>query len=386
VHPRLKGLAWQREGDELRLVYDIREQFVLADPDGVVEALLHLLEEGGRTPAELAGHLTGQGMAVSPADIGEALALFDSHGLVEDGDGWAAFSHSERERYHSNLAFFESFATLGRGRADLQRDLRDAHVLVLGTGGLNSNTIPHLCGLGVGRLTLLDRDNVESRNFARQYLYKHADIGSPKVEVAADWVRAFDPTVKTEAVSGTVGSAADVAELLDRFRPDLVMCGVDQPLEVGGWVNAACVAERVPFVRAGMRVTTGLVMSVDPGRSGCFACIGTASELSKDDAAAAALYKSRTTVNRGIGPIAGLLGSLAAFEMLRYLTGFEPPAYAGRQLTIDFAHGCEMTLSPWEKRPDCPDCGSGTDATPRGGDLHEDRDQEDRERSTDAVR
>jgi len=386
VHPRLKGLAWQREGDELRLVYDIREQFLVDDPNGVVEALLLLLDEGGRTPAELAECLTAQGTPVTTEDVDNALALFDSHGLVEDADGCAAFNDTERERYHSNLAFFESFATLGRSRADFQRDLRDAHVLVLGTGGLNSNTIPHLCGLGVGRLTLLDRDNVESRNFARQYLYTYADIGSPKVEVAADWVRAFDPAVKTEAVSATVGSAADVADLLERFRPDVVMCGVDNPLEVGSWVNTACVAAAIPFVRAGMRVTTGLVMSVDPGSSGCFACIGTASELSHDDSAAAALYKSRATVNRGIGPIAGLLGSLSAFELLRYLTGFEPPAYAGRQLTIDFARGCEMTLSQWEKRTDCPDCGSAMAVTQRGGDTREDQDQEDRERPTDNVR
>jgi hypothetical protein len=34
--------------------------------------------------------------------------------------------------------------------------------------------------------------------------------------------------------------------------------------------------------------------------------------------------------------VAGLLGSLPAFEVLRYLTGFEPPADAGTTLQTDF--------------------------------------------------
>lgn len=367
MRPRLKDLAWQREGDALRLVYDIREQFVLDDPDGVIEALVLLLERGGLDPEELAARLTDQGMPVTAAEVGSALEVFDEHGLVEDGDDSASLTAGERERYQSNLAFFDTFARLEQGRDSYQRALRASHVLVLGTGGLNSSTIPHLCGLGVGRLTLLDHDDVETKNFARQYLYKHTDIGSPKVEVAADWVRAFDPSVKVEAVSGVVGSTADVAGLIETYRPDLVMCGIDHPLEVGGWVNAACVRAGVPFIRAGMRVTTGLVLSVDPGRSGCCTCIGTAADLTPDDAAVAELFRSRTSPNRGIGPVAGLLGSLAAFEALRYLTGFEPPAYAGRQLTIDFAHGCATSVSPWPRRPDCPDCGPAAAATPGGG-------------------
>lgn len=58
MRPRLKGV-WERNGDELRLVYDIRDHFLLSDPDGAVEALLELLREGGRTLPELAAALAG---------------------------------------------------------------------------------------------------------------------------------------------------------------------------------------------------------------------------------------------------------------------------------------------------------------------------------------
>jgi len=362
MRPLLKGVVWARIDDQLQLVYDIRDHFLLGDPDGTVEALLRLLREGGRTVPELAAALAEQGRPVPVDDLTGAVELLDGNGLLEDGDRLGRLGAGEQERYHSNLAFFESFSSLARSREDFQELLRAAHVLVLGTGGLNSSTIPHLCGLGVGRLTLLDRDAVEPRNFARQYLYRRSDLGASKVTVAADWVRAFDPAVKVEAVEADINGTSSVTELLDTFAPDVVMSGVDSPVGVDGWVDSACVRGRVPYVRGGIHVTQGLVWSVEPGVSACLGCLPDPASLDEDDAgdlAALALYRSKPRNNRGIGPVAGLLGALCAFEVLRYLTRFTSPAYAGRPLTIDFAAGCDMRLAdPWPRDPACPTCGA----------------------------
>jgi molybdopterin/thiamine biosynthesis adenylyltransferase len=238
-------------------------------------------------------------------------------------------------------------------------------VLVLGTGGLNSTVVPHLAGLGVGRLTLLDHDVVQSRNFARQYLYRHADIGTPKVERAAEWVRRFDPSIDVGTVSGRVDNPHTIAELLDLYRPDAVVAGIDSPDQVDAWVNQACVPAGVPFVRGGMWVTQGVVWSVDPGRSACVNCRSTEEDPVEPVAGTAdldaelatvRLHATRPRTNRGIGPVAGLLGSLAAFEILRYLTRFEPPAYAGRPMMIDFAAGCAMHHTSWSRDPHCTVC------------------------------
>jgi molybdopterin-synthase adenylyltransferase len=364
MKPRLKGALWERDGDRLLLLYDIRERFTIMDPDGAVETLLQLLREGGRTVDQLTVELAARDRIVSTEDVAAAVELLDSHRLLEDEHRLSSFDEADRERYFSNLAFFESFATLERSRDDFQQALRESHVLVLGVGGLGTNVIPHLCGLGVGRLTLLDQDAVESRNFARQFLSRHVDLGGRKVQVAADWVRAYDPSVKVEAIDTAVRGGGDVTELLDRCAPDVVVAAIDTPDEVDDWVNAGCVIRRVPFVRAGMRVTQGLVWSVEPGESACRACLQAApgrftGDGVEEELAAANLYRSRTRTNRGIGPVAGLLGALTAFEVLRYLTRFEPPAYAGRPLIIDFAGGCAITQEPDVPRdPACPVCGT----------------------------
>ncbi|SBT51027.1 ThiF family adenylyltransferase [Micromonospora auratinigra] len=344
MRPVLKDVVCDRVGTELRLSLDRREDLLVEDPDGTVEKLLTLLREGTRTVPELAAAL-----GLPAEDVGDALAALDSYRLVEDAERRGRFGAEERERYFSNLAFFELFATLERGREDFQRRLRDAHVLVLGTGGLNSTTVPHLCGLGIGRLTLLDRDEVEIRNFARQFLYRRADLGARKVARAAAWVRAFDPAVEVDHVDAAIGGPQDVADLLDRYRPDVVMSGVDQPVDIDGWVNTACVAAKVPLVRAGMLESQGVVWSVDPGVSACWRC-------ALDPVERAAPAEPVAVANRAIGPVVGVLGSLAAFEVLRYLTRFEPPAYAGRPALVDFAAGCATTQAEWTLDPDCPVC------------------------------
>ncbi|MEN3360353.1 MAG: hypothetical protein V7637_4335 [Mycobacteriales bacterium] len=362
--PQLKYVSWERAGDSLRIVHDWRSQLLVADPDGTVAALLELLAEGGRTEPELAAALSVGRDPVPVADVRAAVVQLDEHGLVEDGRRLGGLSTARAERHFSNAAFFESFASLGRSRHDFCRDLADRHVLVLGTGGLNSNTIPHLAGLGVGRLTLLDRDAVEPRNFARQYLYRWSDIGARKVERAANWVRAFDPAIEVEAIDTGIESAEQIGELLDRHRPDAVAAGIDYPDEVDRWVNAACVPRGVPFVRGGMWVTDGSVWSVDPGRSACLECSlrqrPSAADLDEEMATMLAgleLFSARPRRNRGIGPVAGLLGALGAFELLRYLTRFEPPAYAANMLFIDFADGCATRQQAWTRDPSCPVCG-----------------------------
>jgi molybdopterin/thiamine biosynthesis adenylyltransferase len=378
--PQLKGVVWERAGDELRVIYDRRDQLLIPDPDGTVDTLLALLRDGGRTVVELAAAMSERGSPVAVQDVRDAVAALDEYGLVEDGNRLGRLPAAEAERHFSNLAFFESFASLARSREDFHVALREAHVLVLGTGGLNANVIPHLCGLGVGRLTLLDRDRVEPRNFARQYLYRWTQIGAPKVDRAAEWVRAFDPTIAVTAVHAGIDAPDDVGDLLDRYRPDVVAAGVDHPADVDRWVNAACVPRGIPFVRGGMWVTEGIVFSVDPGRSGCLECAENWSPEEPDPAAeqmraGLRLYRTKPRTNRGIGPVAGLLGALVSFELLRYLTGFEPPVYAANELMIDFAAGCAMTRREWPRLPDCPACGrepvpAGAgrgDGTRRGG-------------------
>lgn len=358
--PRLKSLTCLAHDGALVVSLDPKTRVRLADLDGRVLALLRLLLDGTRDVPALAAALDEQGLHTDAADVAGVVAQLDRLGWLEDAAAPETFDAHDRERYASNLFWFDAFTTLDVPREEPQRRLRDAHVLVLGAGGLGSATLMSLAGLGVGTLTVVDQDLVELRNFARQFTYTEAEVGQPKAERVADWLRAFDPSLRVTAERRRVESQEDVADLLRRFRPDLVVHAIDDPAEIDRWVNGACVAAGVPLVRGGLAYTQGLYWSVDPGVSACQECLVRHRERLADGVDRIALewplVLRQEHRNRGIGPVAQVLGGLVAMEAMRYLTGLTPPAAAGRYRLVDFGGDCSTRTDPWPADPGCPVC------------------------------
>ena len=85
------------------------------------------------------------------------------------------------------------------GKNKMQR-LRDAHVLVVGVGGVGAYAAEMLCRAGVGEMTLIDADTVQPTNINRQLPATHATLGRPKVEVLAERFRTINPDIKLHAL------------------------------------------------------------------------------------------------------------------------------------------------------------------------------------------
>jgi molybdopterin/thiamine biosynthesis adenylyltransferase len=358
ITPRLKSINCLANQDSLLLSRDPRSRVELADPEGHTRALLLLLAEGIRTPTELWTALAERWPDLALQEIRDALDALDGLGWLEDAAAAGLLSDRQRQRYFSNLAFFDAFTTLERSREEIQRELLDARVVVLGAGGLGSSVIQNLVGLGVSKLTILDFDVVELPNFARQFVYTEEQLGQRKAERVAAWVREFDASVDVRAVNARVLGPDDVRMLLP--GADLVISAIDEPDEVDLWVNEACVGAGIPFIRGGLSYTQGLYWSVDPGQSACRQCLETYRATFSQDIDRPLLTWERVLrterVNRGIGPVAQLLGAVVAMEALRYLTGIVPPVAAGTYQLIDFAGSCSTSVDPWPQDPSCEIC------------------------------
>jgi len=359
ARPRLKSLDCTGRDGKLVVSIDPRQRVELDDPDGHVRLLLQLAAEGSRETSVLIEAFTRIRPEVPATDVVQALEALDGFGWIENLDSPAPLDDTQRERYFSNLAFFDAFTSLDRGREEIQNRLLGSHVLVLGAGGLGSHVVQHLVGLGVGSLTIVDYDVVDLRNFARQFTYTPAQLGMSKVEQVAAWVAAFDPTVSVRPVHHRITDPAEVTALLDGI--DLVVGAIDQPEGVDLMVNQACVAAGVPYIRGGLAYLQGVYWSVDPGRSACRQCLETnrARELAHDENAQVVTWPEvlrRERVNRAIGPVAGMLGALVAMEALRYLTGLTPPVSAATYQLVDFRSDCHLSVDAWAADPDCPVC------------------------------
>lgn len=105
-----------------------------------------------------------------------------------------------------------------------QEALHNAHVLVIGAGGLGCPALQQMAAVGIGEITLMDDDTVDITNIHRQILFGAEDVGKPKVEVAAERARALQPGIRIHALKERL-TPENAVELVG--RADVVLDGSD---------------------------------------------------------------------------------------------------------------------------------------------------------------
>lgn len=104
--------------------------------------------------------------------------------------------------------------------------LRQAHVLVVGLGGVGAYAAEMIARAGVGRMTLADADTVGTTNINRQLVALHSTVGRPKVEVLAERLRDINPAIELTLVNQYIKDEATYT-LLDAARYDYVVDCID---------------------------------------------------------------------------------------------------------------------------------------------------------------
>ena len=110
------------------------------------------------------------------------------------------------------------------GRAGLDR-LRRSRVLVIGIGGVGSWVAEALARSAVGKLILVDLDEVCISNINRQLPALNSTLGMPKVEVMAARIRDLNPECTVDARMEFFTESS--AEALFDLRPDCVVDAID---------------------------------------------------------------------------------------------------------------------------------------------------------------
>jgi bacteriocin biosynthesis cyclodehydratase domain-containing protein len=338
LNPWAEGFA-DAAGDVVLMRPGWGRDVIVRDPEPEDRALLDTLLAGGELPAG--------------AHARERLHALIELGIVLEREPWPRGGPGDG-RHSRQLTYFDGYGDPVRAMTRL----RDARVCVIGCGGLGTWALAALASLGIGAFTLVDDDVVERSNLNRQILFAAGDIGRPKVDLAAAWLRRFDPGVDVAAHRERVASAADAERMI--AGADLVVLAADwPPYELGRWINAACVAAGAPFVTAGqqpplLRIGPTYV----PGAGACFACHETAmAEAFPRYPEVAAQRRRQALPDTTLGPACGVLGSLLALEAMHLLSGAP-----WRLATIDRALLVDMrTLQiRWEeirRLDDCAVCG-----------------------------
>ena len=247
------------------------------------------------------------------------------------------FSDDELQRYARHIVLRE---VGGPG----QKRLKEARVLVIGAGGLGSPVLLYLAAAGVGTIGVIDDDRVSTSNLQRQIVHADADFDRPKVQSAAQSIRALNPHVTVRAYDRRL--TADIAEeLFADF--DLVVDGCDS-FETRQMVNRAAVATGRPVVAGAITQWEGQITIYDPADGApCLACLF-------PEAPADGLAPSCAEAGV-IGALPGVVGSMMALETIKEITG-AGTTLRGTLLLWD-GLDAETRRIDVRRRADCPVCG-----------------------------
>jgi adenylyltransferase/sulfurtransferase len=214
-------------------------------------------------------------------------------------------------------------------------DLRQKRVAIVGLGATGSVQATWLARAGVGHLTLIDRDFVELSNLQRQILYTEADLGRLKAEAAAQRLREANPEPDFLPVVADLTSGS-ARELLSGF--DLICDGTDN-FEARFLINDVAILTGTPWIYAGAIGGEGLVWPLHPPDTPCLRCLIEEPPVGGD---------VDTCDSAGVlGPAVGVIGSWAALEALKVLTGKAPHAELAR---FDFWNDERQFLKPPKTR------------------------------------
>jgi len=190
-----------------------------------------------------------------------------------------------------------------------QQSLRDAHILVVGAGGLASPALQYLVGAGIGRITLLDADHVNQSNLHRQTLFGQSWVGQPKVKAAAKILADLNPDCKI----------TPVVTYLDPLNVDQYVQNADLVLDCADsfaatyMLSDSCFAQSTPLISASVLGLSGYVGGFCASAPSLRAVFPDLPNHAASCATAGVL-----------GPVVGVIGSLQVQMALSVLLGTNP--------------------------------------------------------------
>lgn len=226
-----------------------------------------------------------------------------------------------------------------------QAKISNGKVLLVGAGGLGAPIALYLAAAGVGTIGIIDGDVVDLSNLQRQIIHFTPDLNKPKVISAKEKINLINPDVNVITYQKLLTSE-NILDIIKEY--DIVVDGTDN-FPVKFLINDACVIAKKPFSHGGILRFDGQTLTYIPdNQTACYRC----------------MFHSPPPPNlvptcsqAGVlGAIAGMLGTIQATEVLKFLTGVGN-LLTNRLLTFN-AKNMEFRTIKTKRNEKCPVCGN----------------------------
>ena len=224
-----------------------------------------------------------------------------------------------------------------------QQQLQNAHVVIIGIGGLGSPAALYLAASGVGTLTLVDFDTVDNSNLQRQIIHHTNSIGDNKVDSAKNTLHAINPEttihclnkqLTLDELNSLISEVTCVIDATDNFATRFL-------------INHACVSQHIALISAAAIQYEGQISVFDLRKkdSACYACLY-AEEHGEEN--------TNCSDNGILAPVVGILGSMQALETIKLICNIGE-TLQNRLLIFD-ALALQWRTMKLNKDPKCPVC------------------------------
>ena len=154
--------------------------------------------------------------------------------------------------------------------ADHQLALKNARVLCIGVGGLGCPFLHYINAAGIGRIGMMDGDQVEEHNLHRQTLFGYADIGKNKAEEAKEKLKAANPYTTLLAFPEHA-NADNLEEMIPQY--DMVVDATDN-FKARYLIHDACYKNKKVLLSGSVLAEQGQIFLLDPAKSSaCYRCL-----------------------------------------------------------------------------------------------------------------
>lgn len=347
--------------------------FVVKNPPNWFVDFVSLLD-GTRTTARLIKDLNEKNHQVNLEMIENTLERMSLLKLLEDASEESTIlSAEERELYNRQILYFSLIESKNHPGFYYQEQLKKQRVVILGLGGWGTWTCLQLALSGFGNIRLVDGDVVELSNLNRQVLFKHDDIGMPKVVAATQNLKKINPNVNVEAIH----------EFVTRDEKQIRKLICESSLVVLAWANLGYFLKNtteevihrsayelsLPLIEMGgdpLAISVGPIFTND-GISPCFLCIQSEirAKWYSNDSLIQSFQKARfqrklVNGNRCVNawqnsPPLSVMAGIVADQVIKLVTRCELPFLIGKRFHISMQN-LEAKIESFSQKECCPWC------------------------------
>ncbi|KAI6183922.1 Adenylyltransferase and sulfurtransferase MOCS3-like protein [Aphelenchoides bicaudatus] len=262
------------------------------------------------------------------------MSSFAAHSLTKE----------EVNRFSRQL-ILKNFGTKG------QEILKDLRVLIIGAGGLGCPVSSYLAAAGVGKLGIVDHDEISIDNLHRQVLHSEQNVGKLKVDSIKDSIQRLNSNVEVETFSVlfTRENALQISQNYD------VIADCSDNVATRYLINDVCILTRKPLVSGSALGWDGQLTVYGSGeKCPCYRCI-----FPKPPDPSTVTNCSDGGV---LGPITGILGSMQALEIIKIAINGKS-SFAGKLFLFDGLDGRTRNIRLRERADNCSICGKAPSIT-----------------------